>query len=100
VTERNTVFSADSHDKEIYKEHMRHFCLGQLERSAVAEHVMHTRHSMEFSSIHRLARVKGYMDGIVKEDKEIRLYLNDFSRDNGFMLIKTWQPIFHHSHTQ
>jgi hypothetical protein len=28
------------------KEHMRHFCLGQPERSAVAEHIIHAGHSI------------------------------------------------------
>ena len=75
------------------KEHIRHFHLGQLERSVVAEHIMDTGHSMKFSNIHRLAKVKGYIYTVVKEAIEIQLHLNNLNRENGFILGKTWQPL-------
>jgi hypothetical protein len=40
-------------------------------RSAVVEHIKHTRRSMKFSNTHRLARVNVYMDSLVKEAIEI-----------------------------
>jgi hypothetical protein len=48
---------------------------------------------MEFNNIHRLAKVKGYMDSLVKEAIEIQLHPNNLNRDNRFMLSNTWQPL-------
>jgi hypothetical protein len=45
---------------------------------------------MKFRKNHRLARVNGYMDSVVKEAIEIQLYPNNFDRHDGFMLSKTW----------
>jgi hypothetical protein len=77
-----------------FKEHIRHFHLGQQERSVVAEHIMDTGHNMKFDNIHRLAKVKGYMYRVVKEATEIQFHPNNFNRDNGFILSKTLQPLF------
>jgi hypothetical protein len=49
------------------KEHMRHFRLDQPEKSAAAELIIHTGHSMKFNNINRLARVNSYKDSMVKE---------------------------------
>jgi hypothetical protein len=49
------------------KEHMRHFRLDQPEKSAAAEHIIHTGHSMKFNNSIRLARVNSYKDSMVKE---------------------------------
>jgi hypothetical protein len=54
---------------------------------------MDTSHSMKFNSIHRQARVNGYMYRVVKEATELQLHLNNLNRDNGFILSKTWQPL-------
>jgi hypothetical protein len=47
------------------------------------------QHSMKFDSIYRLAKVKVYVDSIVKEAIEIHFHPNNFNRDIGFMLGKT-----------
>jgi predicted chitinase len=70
---------------------MKHFCLDQPERSAVAEHIIHIGHSMKFSHIQRMVRVNGYTDSMVKEAIEIQLLRNNFNRDSGFMLSEMWQ---------
>ena len=41
---------------------------------------------------YRLVSTDGYMDRLVNEATEI-LHPNSFSRDGGFMLSRTWQPI-------
>jgi hypothetical protein len=48
--------------------------VGQPERSPVTEHIKDTGHSMKFSSTHRQARGKGYMDSIMKEAVEVQLH--------------------------
>jgi hypothetical protein len=75
------------------EEHVRHLCLGQPERSAVAEHVLDTGHTMEFNNTHRLVKTKGYIDRLVKEAIEIKLHPNNISRDSGFMLSQVWRPL-------
>jgi hypothetical protein len=80
----------------ICKEHMTQFRLGQLERLAVAEHITYIGHRVKFSTIHRLARVNGCIDSVVKKAIEVQLHPNNFNRDNGFMLSKTWQPLLCH----
>lgn len=76
-----------------YKQYMRHFHLDQPEKTAVAEHITDTGHSMKFNNICRLIKVQGYMDHLVKEAIEIQLHPNNFNRDGGFMLSRTWQPL-------
>jgi hypothetical protein len=44
------------------KEHMRHICLDQPEKSAVAEHSMNTGNQIDFINITILDRTSGYMD--------------------------------------
>jgi hypothetical protein len=45
-----------------------------------------TGQSMKFNNTCRLAKVKGYVDHLVKEAIEIQLHPNNFNRDGGFML--------------
>jgi hypothetical protein len=57
---------------------------------------------MEFNNIHSLAKVKEYMDCLVKEAIDIQLHPNK-TRDNGVMLSNTWQPLllqYQHSRSQ
>jgi hypothetical protein len=69
-------------------------------RKIICSGTYHThRAGMKFSSIHRLTRVNGYIDSMVKEAIEIQLHLNSFNRGNGFVLSKMWQPLLHHLHT-
>jgi hypothetical protein len=72
------------------KEHMRHICLDQLEKSVVAEYSVNTGHQIDFSNITILDRTLGYMDRIVKEAIHIRLNRENFNRDNGFNLSQAW----------
>jgi hypothetical protein len=55
------------------KEHMRHICLDQPEKSAVAEHSVNTGHQIDFSNITVWDRTLGYMNRVVKEATHIRL---------------------------
>jgi hypothetical protein len=60
--------------------------LDQPLKSVVAEHINDTGQSMKFNNICRLAKVKEYVDHLVKEIIEIQLHPNNFNRDSGFML--------------
>jgi hypothetical protein len=53
------------------KEHTRHLCLYQLEKSAVAEHSTEWGHHIKFRDIDVLAKTAGYMDRLIKEAIEI-----------------------------
>jgi hypothetical protein len=75
------------------KEHMRHIHLDQLEKSVVVEHSLNTGHQIGFSNITILDRTSGYMDRVVKEAIHIRLYKENFNRDNSFNLNRAWYPI-------
>jgi hypothetical protein len=75
------------------KEHMRHICLNQLEKSVVAELSMNTGHQIDFSNITILDRTSGYMDQDIKEAIHIRLNRKNFNRDNGFNLSRAWFPV-------
>jgi hypothetical protein len=55
------------------KEHMRHICLDQLEKSVVAEHSVNTGHQIDFSNITVWDTTLGYMNRVVKEAVHIRL---------------------------
>lgn len=45
---------------------MRHICLGQPEKSKVAEHRFNTGHSINFGSTFVLDKATGYVDNMIK----------------------------------
>jgi hypothetical protein len=75
------------------KEHRRHVLLNQPERSAVAEHSLTTYHRIDFHDASKLKTATRYMDRLVREAIEIRLYPDNFNRDDGFNLSYAWRPI-------
>jgi hypothetical protein len=75
------------------KEHVRYICLGQSEKSAVAEHRFETGHTIDFNNTSILDKATGYMDQMIKEAIEIRLYPNNFSRVLGFTFNWSWHPL-------
>jgi hypothetical protein len=74
------------------KEHMRHVCLNQLEKSVVAEQSINTGHHVDFNNISVLDRASGYMDHLIKKTIEIRVNYETFNRDSGFTLSWAWYP--------
>jgi hypothetical protein len=44
------------------KKEIRHICLGQLEKSAMAEHIKDTEHDIKFNNTHRPDVATGYKD--------------------------------------
>jgi hypothetical protein len=66
-------------------------CLGQPDKSAVAEHSIEAGHS-NFNMMMVLEKVTGCMNRLVKEAIQIRLHSNNFNRDRGFTLSRTNQP--------
>jgi hypothetical protein len=75
------------------KQHKRHVCLNQLEKSAVAEHSIKTSHRIDFDSTSKLGMATRYMDHLLKEAIEIWLHPDNFNRDDRFNLSHTWRPI-------
>jgi hypothetical protein len=71
---------------------MRHVRLDQPEKSAVAEHSINTGHQIDCNNVSVLDRASGYMDHLVKEAIQIRLNYNNFNRDSGFTLSRSWNP--------
>jgi hypothetical protein len=75
------------------KEHMRHICLKQPDKSVVTEHKFNKGHRVDFSSTSVLDKTTGYMDRLVKEATEIQLNTGNFNRDGGFMLSRARYPV-------
>jgi hypothetical protein len=48
---------------------------------------------IKFSNTYRLDMATGYMDHWVKKAIDVLLYLNNFSREGGFLLSQAWQPV-------
>jgi hypothetical protein len=75
------------------KKHERHIRLHQPEKSAVIEHCLEIGHKIGFGEASVLVRSAGYINRLVKEAIEIRLYFNHFNRDSRFMLSQEWHPL-------
>jgi hypothetical protein len=72
------------------KVHMRCICLGQPEKSAVAEHKSETGHNINFNRISIPDNAIGYMNHVTKEVTEINLHPSNFDGDSGFTLSQSW----------
>ena len=75
------------------KEHQRHLRLGQIEKSAIAEHGITEQHSINFNETKLMARSLGYWDRVIKEAIVIRMERNNFNRDAGYHLSNIWKPL-------
>jgi predicted GIY-YIG superfamily endonuclease len=75
------------------KEHRRHYRLGQLEKSAVAEHSILENHCIHWEEAGMLCKTHGYWDRIIKEAIQIKINRQNFNRDNGFHLSKCWDVL-------
>jgi len=65
------------------KEHRRHVCLNQPEKSAVAEHLITTSHCINFDDTTKLGMATKYMDRLVKEAIEIQLHPDNLTEMTG-----------------
>jgi hypothetical protein len=61
-------------------------------KSIVAEHSTESGYQIKFQETKVLAKTSGYTDHLVKEATEIRLHLNNVSREEGFDLPKHGIP--------
>jgi hypothetical protein len=66
---------------------------GPVREVSCGKHILDRGHSVKINNIYRLAKVKGYIYRVVKEAIEIQLHPNNFNRDGGFILSKTWHPL-------
>jgi hypothetical protein len=67
--ERGKVYMAQMGQSTgtVCKEHTRHLCLYQPNKSIVAEHNTHWNHHINFKDTEVLAKTVGYMDQLVQE---------------------------------
>jgi hypothetical protein len=75
------------------KEHVRHICLGHLEKSAVAEHWLQMGYNTDFSSTAMLDKASEYMDCFINEAIEIMLHSRNFNKDGDFSLGQFWYSV-------
>jgi hypothetical protein len=75
------------------KEHQRHIRLDHPDKLAVAEHSIDQGHRIQFHNSSILTTKTRYMDRTVREDIEIERHPNNFNRDCGFCLSKSWKPL-------
>lgn len=71
------------------KEHMRRIHMGQPQKSTMAEQRFDTGHNINFKSIYMLDKATGYMDCVIKEATEFRLYPKNFNKGSGFTLSQS-----------
>jgi hypothetical protein len=62
-------------------------CLGQPQKSVLAEHKFETGPNIKFDSTTILDKALGYMEGLIKEAVEIRLHQETLTGKGGFILI-------------
>ncbi|KAJ8942278.1 hypothetical protein NQ318_005595 [Aromia moschata] len=74
------------------KEHQRHIRLGNIDKSAIAEHV-HTNenHKIDYENIRVLDKTTRYYPRIIRESLEIMKNNNNFNREDGYRLSNTWR---------
>ena len=80
-------------DVDRCKEHKRYIRQHQAEKSAVADNSISMGHCFDFCGTSLLGITSGYVDGLVKEEVEIRLTKNNCNTDGGFILSHAWSPI-------
>ena len=74
-------------------EHERCLRLNQPEKSAVAQHAIENNHTIEFNQTEILAKPKGYFNLARREALEIEQHPNNFNRDMGYQVSRTWRPL-------
>jgi hypothetical protein len=73
------------------KEHLRHTCLGQSEKSTVAEYKFETGHEIKFPS--NMDKALRFMDCIITNIVKIRLHPRNINSDRGLSLSWSWYPV-------
>ena len=75
------------------KEHIRNVTNQDCEKSAVAEHSYTNNHTILFQETKQLARENHYFPRIIREAIEVKKHCNNFNREDGYKLSKTWDPV-------
>jgi len=73
------------------KEHQRHLRNGEDNKSAVAEHILNKKHTIDFNKTKYLGDTKIFYSRLIKESIEIHKHPNNFNRDDGFKLHNAWK---------
>ena len=68
-----------------------HHC--QLQKSAVAGHMLDAGRATHFDGTHRQSITASYVNRLLKETIDIRLHVNGFNRQEAFTLNRAWQSI-------
>ena len=81
------------------KEHIRDYkkeCL----RSAIAEHSVETKHSIEFDQFETIVNISNYRKRYIREAIEISKHPYNMNREDGYRLSNIWTPLLKDSQSK
>ena len=64
-----------------------------MDKSAIAEHVVETNHTIDFDNTKMLATGCNFYDLAIRESIEIHKHDNLMNREKGYYLSHSWNPI-------
>lgn len=73
------------------EEHQWYLRLGQLEKSAMAEHAANLNHEILFSSVEVLFQSDRYLERMICEALKIKLNPKELNKDMGLQLSPAWR---------
>jgi predicted GIY-YIG superfamily endonuclease len=79
--------------KQRITEHERDLRLKHPDRSAVAEHALEHKHTIQFDQAEVIARVTGFYNLQRREAIEIIQHPTNYNREEGFHLSRTWRTL-------
>ena len=75
------------------REHIRSVKNGDFDKSAIAEHVRNTKHTIDFDCTKIIAKGANFYDLAIRESIEIFKHQNLINREKGYYLSPNWHPV-------